>query len=96
MSTWRLSSGSHIGSCLPHLDKSCLGERTQRTGLCVSTLRKMAGIKETPNTLQYSIEASSLQREGSPVLSVLFWAPSRIYNSWLYLFFLVSLICHSS
>lgn len=61
MSTWRLSSGSHFGSCLPHLDDSCLGERTQRTGLCVSTPRKMAGVKETPNTLQHSIEALSAE-----------------------------------
>lgn len=96
MSTWRLSSGSHFGSCLSHLDDSCLGERTQRTGLCVSAPRKMAGVKETPNTLQYSIESSSLQREWSPVLSLLFWASSRIYSSWLCLFFLASLICHDS
>lgn len=56
----------------------------------------MAGVRETPNTLQYSIEACSLQREWSPVLSVLFWASSRTYSSWLCLFFLASLICHGS
>lgn len=96
VSTWRLSSGSHFGSFLPHLDESCRGGRTQRTRLCVSTPRKMASIKETPDTLQCSSEDSSLLKEWSLVFSVLFWDPSRIYSSWLYLFFLTSLICHSS
>lgn len=81
VSTRRVYNGIHNRS----LDKGSLGERSWRTKIFISTPRKIAGIRETANNFQWASPRllqsgkGSGKEEWSPVFSVLFCAPGRIY-----------------
>lgn len=60
MSTQSLYSGSHSRG----LDKGCLGERTRGTRICILTLRKIAGVRETPNNFQWASRRHPLSGKG--------------------------------
>lgn len=101
----KLDKGSHSRggrgqwACL---DKGCLGERTQRTRICISTPRKMAGIRGTPYNFSVDQPKAPSVRKGmarrSGLLGSLFSSVPQAGSAaqGVHLFFAASLTTHTS
>lgn len=101
----KLDKGSHSRrgrgqwACL---DKGCLGERTQRTRICISTPRKMAGIRGTPYNFSVDQPKARSVRKGmarrSGLLGSLFSSVPQAGSAaqGVHLFFAASLTTHTS